>query len=91
MKKQTAAIFEALSHRARLRIVGYLGKQPRRTAELAKLLKINESAVDHHLQIFRDVGLVHSARTGDTAVHELDRARLARALDELRAVAGLDA
>jgi len=84
LKKATVRIFEALSHRTRLRCVELLGKRERTVDELSRKLKIVDSAVHHHLHVLRDAGLLHPTELhGRTGHYKLDKAALRAALDDL--------
>lgn len=84
VKKATVRIFEALSHRTRLRCVELLGKRERTIEELSRKLKIVDSAVHHHLHVLRDAGLLHPTELhGRTGHYTLDKAALRHALEDL--------
>lgn len=84
VKKATVQIFEALSHRTRLRCVELLGKRERTVEELSRKLKIVVSAVHHHLHVLRDAGLLHPTELhGRTGHYTLNKAALRVALGDL--------
>ena len=83
MKKNTIRVFEALSHRSRLRLVQLLGTREREVHELSKRLKIVESAVHHHLHVLRDAGLLHTEKHGRKGAYSLDKQALREALADL--------
>lgn len=85
MKKQTIAVFEALSHRTRLQIVELLCDRARPAAELARRIKITDSSMHHHLAVLRDAHIL--VTDGDPAVHSIDKSRLKDALADFAAAA----
>ena len=91
VNKKTRRLFEILSHPARLRLLELLAARPRKNRELAKLLKINESSLSHHIQHLREVpGLLVTERDGQQVMHSIDRNIVAEALVELGKAASLD-
>lgn len=91
MKKASIAVFEALSHPVRIKMIELIGRKERRNEELIQALKINASSISHHLMVLRESGLLLTERRGKPAYHSLDKRRLRAALDELIESARLDA
>ncbi|WP_428264456.1 ArsR/SmtB family transcription factor [Haliangium sp.] len=83
MKKASIAVFEALSHPLRIKMVELLGRKERRMEELSDKLKINQSSISHHLVVLREARLLITERRGKPAFHRLDKQLLQSALDEL--------
>lgn len=54
-------LLRSLADDDRLRLVGLLALRPRDPADLALLLGISESSVEHHIRILRRAGLVRAA------------------------------
>ena len=71
--------FKALADESRLKIVGLLANGERNVQELAKLLKLREPTVSHHLAILREAELVQMRIEGNTHWYRLD-------FDSMRAV-----
>jgi ArsR family transcriptional regulator len=89
MKKPNIAVFEALSHPLRIKMVELLGCKERRMEELSEKLDINQSSISHHLVVLREARLLITERRGKPAYHRLDKKLLQAALDELRRTARL--
>lgn len=83
MKKASIAVFEALSHPMRLRMVELLARKERRIDELSKKLDINASSIGHHLVVLRESRLLISQRRGKPAYHSIDKRVLRSALEDL--------
>jgi hypothetical protein len=64
--------FKALADESRLKIVGLLANGERNVQELAKLLKLREPTVSHHLAILREAELVQMRTEGNTHWYRLD-------------------
>lgn len=91
MKKASIAVFEALSHPMRIKMIELLGRRERRIEELSETLKINASSISHHLVVLRESGLLLTERRGKPAYHSLDKELLRAALDDLVKSVHLDA
>lgn len=91
MKKSSIAVFEALSHPMRMRMIELLGRKERRIEELSEKLEINPSSISHHLVVLRESGLLITRRRGKPAFHSLDKELLRAALNDLARAARLDA
>jgi ArsR family transcriptional regulator len=90
MRKASIAVFEALSHPVRIKMIELLGRKERRIEELIQKLEINASSISHHLMVLRESGLLLTERRGKPAYHSIDKGRLRSALDELVKSAHLD-
>lgn len=91
MKKPNIAVFEALSHPLRIKMVELLGRKERRMEELSEKLDINQSSISHHLVVLREARLLITERRGKPAYHRLDKKLLQAALEDLARSARLDA
>jgi ArsR family transcriptional regulator len=90
MKKASIAVFEALSHPMRIKMIELCARKERRIDELAQALQINASSISHHLVVLRESGLLLTERRGKPAYYSIDRKRLRAALDDLSKSARLD-
>jgi ArsR family transcriptional regulator len=90
MKKASIAVFEALSHPLRIKMVELLGRKERRMEQLSEKLKINQSSISHHLVVLREAKLLITERRGKPAFHRIDKKLLREALDDLARSARLD-
>ena len=90
MKKPHIAVFEALSHPLRIKMIELLGRKERRMEELSEKLDINQSSISHHLVVLREARLLITERRGKPAYHRLDKKLLQAALDDLQRSARLD-
>jgi DNA-binding transcriptional ArsR family regulator len=64
-KKRHAPIFAALGDETRLSIVGKLSTgAPCSISELTKGTKVTRQAISKHLQVLKEVGLVHCIKSG---------------------------
>lgn len=90
MKKASIAVFEALSHPMRIKIIELLGRKERRMDDLSEKLKINASSISHHLVVLRESKLLLTERRGKPAYHSLDKELLRAALDDLARSVRLD-
>lgn len=84
MRKASIAVFEALSHPLRLKMVELLARKERRMEQLTKLVGINPSSVTHHLVVLRNAKLLRTERRGKPAYHTLDKRVMTDALADLR-------
>ena len=64
--------FKSLADESRLKIVGLLAAAEHNVRDLAKLLKLKEPTVSHHLAILREAGLVQMRTEGNTHWYRLD-------------------
>src|SRR5208282_339190 len=64
--------FKSLADESRLKIIGLLAATEHNVQDLAKLLKLKEPTVSHHLAILRDAGLVQMRTDGNTHWYRLD-------------------
>lgn len=66
--EQRAAVFKALGHPARLRMVQALSEGERCVCELTEMADMDMSTVSKHLSVLRQAGVVASRKQG-TSVH----------------------
>jgi DNA-binding transcriptional ArsR family regulator len=90
MKKASIAVFEALSHPMRIRMIELCGRKERRIEELSQTLDINASSINHHLTVLRESGLLLTERRGKPAYYSIDKKLLRAALDDLSRSTRLD-
>src|SRR5277367_6220868 len=64
--------FKSLADESRLKIIGLLASAEHNVQDLARLLKLKEPTVSHHLAILREAGLVQMRTEGNTHWHRLD-------------------
>ena len=64
--------FKSLADESRLKIIGLLASTEHNVQDLAKLLKLKEPTVSHHLAILREAGLVQMRTDGNTHWYRLD-------------------
>jgi len=65
-------LFKSLADESRLKIIGLLAAAEHNVQDLAKLLKLKEPTVSHHLAILREAGLVQMRTEGNTHWYRLD-------------------
>ncbi len=65
-------LFKSLADESRLKIIGLLAAGEHNVQELAKLLKLKEPTVSHHLANLREAGLVQMRTDGNTHWYRLD-------------------
>ena len=65
-------LFKALADESRLKIIGLLASAEHSVQELAKLLKLKEPTVSHHLAMLREAGLVQMRSEGNTHWYRLE-------------------
>ena len=65
-------LFKALADESRLKIIGLLAQRERSVQELARLLKLKEPTVSHHLALLREAGLVQMRTDGNTHWYRLE-------------------
>jgi DNA-binding transcriptional ArsR family regulator len=68
--------FKALADESRLKIVGLLAQREHSVQELARLVKLKEPTVSHHLAILKAQGLVTARAEGTVRWHALDTSAL---------------
>jgi hypothetical protein len=61
-----------LADESRLKIIGLLAATEHNVQDLAKLLKLKEPTVSHHLAVLREAGLVQMRTDGNTHWYRLD-------------------
>jgi len=64
--------FKSLADESRLKIIGLLAATEHNVQDLAKLLKLKEPTVSHHLAVLREAGLVQMRTDGNTHWYRLD-------------------
>jgi hypothetical protein len=64
--------FKSLADESRLKIIGLLASTEHNVQNLAKLLKLKEPTVSHHLAMLRAAGLVQMRTDGNTHWYRLD-------------------
>ncbi len=64
--------FKSLADESRLKIIGLLAAAEHNVQDLARLLKLKEPTVSHHLAILRVAGLVGMRTDGNTHWYSLD-------------------
>jgi predicted transcriptional regulator len=64
--------FKSLADQSRLKIIGLLAAAEHNVQGLARLLKLKEPTVSHHLAILREAGLVQMRTDGNTHWYRLD-------------------
>ncbi len=75
--ERAANMIKAISHPARLAILGYLGDGKQLSVtEIHSLLKIEQSTASHHLGILKDKGILASVRKGKNTLYYLKRKNL---------------
>jgi hypothetical protein len=65
-------LFKSLADESRLKIIGLLASEEHNVQQLAKLLKLKEPTVSHHLALLREAGLVQMRSDGNTHWYRLD-------------------
>src|SRR5579864_6529699 len=65
-------VFKALADESRLKIIGLLASAEHNVHDLAKLLKLKEPTVSHHLAMLREAGLVQMRTEGNTHWYRLE-------------------
>lgn len=85
-RPELVAVFKALAHESRLKLIGALAERPHAVQELAARAGLSEPTTSHHLAILKDAGLVRVRPEGTThwyafeprALPKLNRALFAR-------------
>ncbi len=80
--KTIAATLQALAAPSRLLILGQLRKAPATVGDLARSVRMEQSAVSHQLRLLRTLGLVDDRRQGRTVVYTLYDNHVAQLLDQ---------
>ena len=65
-------LFKALGDSSRMKILFQIGSSEACVSEVARKLKMSESAVSHHLHILRMNGLVRWRRSGKTILYQMN-------------------
>jgi DNA-binding transcriptional ArsR family regulator len=81
-----AQLFQALSHPVRLRILDILSRQEACVCHLTCILDQRQPYVSQQLATLREAGLVTDRRDGTLIYYQLADDRLAKLLDESKAV-----
>ena len=77
--------FKALADANRLKIVGFLARQPYTVEQLAALLKVSPSTVSHHLSKLSEAGLVSASAQSYYNFYRLENAQIESMARRLRA------
>jgi DNA-binding transcriptional ArsR family regulator/NAD-dependent dihydropyrimidine dehydrogenase PreA subunit len=80
--ERLAAAMQALAAPNRVRIIARLRESPCSVTELSAAVEMEQSAVSHHLQLLRDVGLVVWYRRGRRVIYALHRKQIRLVLEE---------
>ena len=83
---EAAALLRALGNRRRLMVLCRLAEGERSVGELAKAVRLSQSALSQHLAKLRDGGLVATRRDGQTIHYRLASGPAARVLETLAAI-----
>lgn len=75
-----AETFQALGDPTRVQIVWTLSKGELCVGDIARLLKMSQPAVSHHLRTLRNLRLVRVRRDGRTTYYQLDDEHIDRLL-----------
>ncbi|QZA32741.1 metalloregulator ArsR/SmtB family transcription factor [Hydrogenibacillus sp. N12] len=73
---EAVAVFKALGHEARYRILQLLLERRQFCGDLVAELGLAQSTVSHHLKILREAGLVVTEERGPWVCYEVDVRRL---------------
>lgn len=79
---QVAETMQALSSPVRLSILDRLRASPASVGELAEIVRLEQSAVSHHLRVLRHLGLVVGERVGRNVVYSLHDAHVGSLIAE---------
>lgn len=80
-------VFAALGDAVRSQLVWRLANQgPASTTGLSAPLEISRQAVDKHLRVLRQAGIVSSTRVGRETRHQVERSALTRASSWIDAI-----
>ena len=83
---ELAGVFRALGDPGRLRLLSFLGSQPRGEAcvcNLTEPLGLSQPTVSHHLKVLTDAGLLERERRGTWMYYRLRLERLGELCDAL--------
>lgn len=69
--ERTAAIFDALADRTRVRVLDALSAEDLCVCDIAAVVGVSQSAISHQLRLLRDRGLVAYRREGNRAIYRL--------------------
>jgi DNA-binding transcriptional ArsR family regulator len=78
---RAAALFAALAHPVRLRIVEELCKRPRSVGEVAAEMKIGLSGASQHLSLLARAGILMAESHGTSRVYKVRGPRISKILD----------
>jgi ArsR family transcriptional regulator, arsenate/arsenite/antimonite-responsive transcriptional repressor len=81
--EETAALFRALSHPARVLLLRLTWTQPRSGEELCGLLNLSAATISHHLSQLDAAGLITAEQQGHHRLHRAHRAAFSPTLAEL--------
>lgn len=77
------AVFEALSHPVRRKIIQQLKKGPQSAGELADMFELTKPTMSTHFAKLKKANLVSTKREKNTIIYSLNMSILERALAEL--------
>jgi hypothetical protein len=77
-KAQLLAFFKAMANESRLKLVALLSERERNVGELARLTRLTEPTVSHHLAVLKAIGLVSVRAEGVVRWHALEPRALSR-------------
>lgn len=77
------AVFEALSHPVRRKIIQQLKKGPQSAGELADMFELTKPTMSTHFAKLKKANLVSTKRDKNTIIYSLNMSILERALAEL--------
>ena len=86
----TALLFRALADDTRRGIISLLLGHNYCVSELARVLKISESAVSQHLKVLKEADLLTGERRGYYMHYDIDREKLRALAREIEGLAGLE-
>jgi ferredoxin len=81
--ERLAAAMQALAAPNRVRIIARLRESPCSVTELSAAVEMEQSAVSHHLQLLRVLGLVVWYRRGRSVIYALHRKQIRLLLEEV--------
>lgn len=79
---ELAQIFKALGDPTRLRMIHLLSRGEKCVHDIAKELKMSQSAISHQLRLLRNLRLVKYRRLGKQAIYSLDDMHVLRLFNE---------
>jgi len=82
------AVFKALSHPVRRRIIEMLRPAPLASGDIASAFDMSWPTITGHLNALKDAGLVNPERTGQTIRYRLEISAVEEALAFLMDIAG---